>query len=56
MNRIAVLLGEQPGKIHEELAPSEPIPVTPLKVAVGVPADTLRRRPDVRARVFRDAA
>jgi outer membrane protein TolC len=48
MNRIAVLLGEQPGKIHEELATSEPIPVTPLKVAVGVPADTLRRRPDVR--------
>ena len=48
MNRIAVLLGEQPGKVHEELEKRESIPVTPLKVAVGVPADVLRRRPDIR--------
>jgi multidrug efflux system outer membrane protein len=48
MNRIAVLLGEQPGKVHPELEKREPIPVTPLNVAVGVPADLLRRRPDVR--------
>ncbi len=48
MNRIAVLLGEQPGKVHEELEKREPIPVTPLNVAVGVPADILRRRPDIR--------
>jgi multidrug efflux system outer membrane protein len=48
MNRIAVLLGEQPGKIHEEVEKQVPIPVKSLKVAVGVPADVLRRRPDVR--------
>jgi outer membrane protein, multidrug efflux system len=48
MNRIAVLLGEQPGTIHGELEKRAPIPVAPLKVAVGVPADLLRRRPDVR--------
>jgi multidrug efflux system outer membrane protein len=48
MNRIAVLLGEQPGKVHPELEKREPIPVTPLNFAVGVPADLLRRRPDVR--------
>ncbi len=48
MNRIAVLLGEQPGRVHAELEKQEPIPVTSLKVAVGVPADILRRRPDVR--------
>jgi multidrug efflux system outer membrane protein len=48
MNRIAVLLGEQPGKVHPELEKREPIPVTPLNIAVGVPADLLRRRPDVR--------
>ena len=48
MNRIAVLLGEQPGKVHGELINQEPIPVAPEDVAVGVPADILRRRPDVR--------
>ncbi|MFH0788843.1 MAG: efflux transporter outer membrane subunit [Pseudomonadota bacterium] len=48
MNRIAVLLGEQPGKIQEEIKKRAPIPVMPLKIAVGVPADILRRRPDVR--------
>ena len=48
MNRIAVLLGEQPGNVHPELEKREPIPVTPLNIAAGVPADLLRRRPDVR--------
>jgi len=48
MNRIAVLLGEQPGKVHEELEKSEPIPVPSPKTAVGVPAEMIRRRPDVR--------
>jgi multidrug efflux system outer membrane protein len=48
MNRIAVLIGEQPGKVHEELKKSVPIPSAPLKVVVGVPADVLRRRPDIR--------
>jgi len=48
MNRLAVLLGEQPGRVHEELNKPMPIPLTPLKIAVGVPADLLRRRPDIR--------
>ena len=47
-NRLAVLVGEQPGAVHADLAEPQPIPVPPLKVAVGVPADVLRRRPDVR--------
>jgi multidrug efflux system outer membrane protein len=47
-NRIAVLLGEQPGSVHEELKDHRPIPVSSPEVAVGVPADVLRRRPDVR--------
>jgi len=55
MNRIAVLLGEQPGQVHKELEQPMPIPVTPLRVAVGLPADVLRRRPDVR-RAERDLA
>ncbi|MHC1727108.1 MAG: efflux transporter outer membrane subunit [Syntrophobacteraceae bacterium] len=48
MNRVEVLLGEQPGMLHAELEKREPLPVPPLEVAVGVPADLLRRRPDVR--------
>jgi NodT family efflux transporter outer membrane factor (OMF) lipoprotein len=48
MNRVAVLLGEQPGKLHAELEQREAIPVPPTSIAVGVPADLLRRRPDVR--------
>lgn len=48
LNRLAVLLGGHPGSIHEALEKPEPIPVAPLEVAVGVPAETLRRRPDIR--------
>lgn len=48
-NRLAVLLGERPGAVHALLAASRPIPVVPPAVAVGVPAETLRNRPDVRA-------
>jgi NodT family efflux transporter outer membrane factor (OMF) lipoprotein len=47
-NRLAVLMGENPGSVHDALSSREPIPVTPLEIAVGVPADVLRRRPDVR--------
>jgi NodT family efflux transporter outer membrane factor (OMF) lipoprotein len=47
-NRLAVLLGEPPGTLHAELAEPGPIPVPPAAVAVGIPADTLRNRPDVR--------
>ena len=47
-NRLAVLLGEAPGAVHAELEKSEPIPSLPAGVAIGVPADLLRQRPDVR--------
>lgn len=47
-SRLAVLLGQPPGSLAEILAKPEPVPVAPLAVAVGVPAEVLRRRPDVR--------
>ena len=47
-NRLAVLLGEPPGTLADELAGEGAIPVPPLAIAVGVPADLLRRRADVR--------
>jgi len=49
LNRLAILLGQPPGAVHDELEVRQPIPVTPLTVAVGIPADVLRRRPDIRA-------
>jgi NodT family efflux transporter outer membrane factor (OMF) lipoprotein len=47
-NRLAVLLGVFPGALEAELSVRKPIAETPLEVAVGVPAEVLRRRPDVR--------
>ena len=47
-NRLAVLLGNRPGQLHNALAAVQPLPQLPLSVAVGIPAETLRRRPDVR--------
>lgn len=47
-HRLAVLLGGMPGSLGRELAATAAIPAVPASVAVGVPADMLRRRPDVR--------
>lgn len=47
-NRLAVLLGLTPGELATELAEVQPIPVPPTSVAVGVPADLVRRRADIR--------
>jgi NodT family efflux transporter outer membrane factor (OMF) lipoprotein len=48
-NALGVLLGVPPGSIDPLLAGSRGIPSPPRDVAVGVPADLLNRRPDVRA-------
>ncbi len=48
LNRLAVLLGEPPGSLHDELSEPEPIPSYDGEIALGVPADLLRRRPDIR--------
>jgi len=54
-NALCLLLGVPPGSLQEELGEPRPIPVAPPQVAVGIPADLLRRRPDVR-RAERQAA
>jgi len=46
---LCVLLGRTPGELDQELAGSSGIPVAPAGIVTGVPADLLRRRPDVRA-------
>ena len=55
-NRLAVLLGEKPGAVHKELTERKPLPVLPANVAVGIPADTMRNRPDIRRAERRLAA
>jgi NodT family efflux transporter outer membrane factor (OMF) lipoprotein len=52
-DRISVLLGESAGPMRETLAasfdPERPVPVPPVSIAIGIPADTIRHRADVRA-------
>jgi len=48
LNRLAVLLGENPGALHAELDTEVPIPHEPEAVTMGLPAELLRQRPDVR--------
>jgi NodT family efflux transporter outer membrane factor (OMF) lipoprotein len=46
-NRIALLLGRNPGALHDMLAEAKPLPAVPESVATGIPADVLRQRPDL---------
>jgi NodT family efflux transporter outer membrane factor (OMF) lipoprotein len=51
---LCILIGIPPRDLEPDLGPgppidSLPIPNTPASVAAGIPADLLRRRPDVRA-------
>ena len=54
-NRLCVLLGIPPTALEEELGPG-PIPTAPTSVAIGIPAELLRRRPDVRRAEYEAAA
>lgn len=56
LNRLAVLVGKPPGSLDAELQEPKALPTPPVQVAVGVPAETLRRRPDVRSAERRLAA
>ena len=48
IHAIATLCGEPPEALNAQLEPGGPVPQGPVP-AVGIPADLLRRRPDVRA-------
>jgi NodT family efflux transporter outer membrane factor (OMF) lipoprotein len=49
IHAIAVLIGLPPAELNAELSSPAPIPAAPLEATLGVPADVLRRRPDVRS-------
>ena len=56
INRLSVLLGCPPGTVDAIMSKPQPIPGAPEHVAVGIPAELLRRRPDIRSVERRIAA
>ncbi|MGO9109286.1 MAG: efflux transporter outer membrane subunit [Thermoguttaceae bacterium] len=47
-NRLCILMGEPPHLLAQRFRSPGSIPVPPQEVIVGIPAELLRRRPDVR--------
>ena len=48
IGQIGLLLGQTPDGMPPELVATQPVPLTPPVVPVGMPSDLLQRRPDVR--------
>lgn len=55
-NGLSVLLGQYPGDVSRRMTEAKPVPQPEVTLAVGVPAQLLLRRPDVRASERRMAA
>jgi len=55
-NRLAILLGQAPGALADLLVTPRGVPRISGDIAIGIPADTLRQRPDLRAAERRLAA
>ena len=49
MNAIAILTGKIPGELNEKLAKSKALPDIEISKLIGIPAETLRQRPDIMA-------
>jgi NodT family efflux transporter outer membrane factor (OMF) lipoprotein len=47
LNRLDILMGVQPGTYRSELIVDAPLPTPPTLLTAMIPADLLRRRPDV---------
>jgi len=56
LNRLSVLLGQTPGTVDAALVTPAPIPVPAQDMTLILPAELLRRRPDIRAAERRLAA
>jgi len=48
IHALCLLLALQPAALEKELAATQPIPVVPPEVPIGLPSELLRRRPDIR--------
>ncbi len=56
LHRLAVLTGQPPAALNEQLAAPQELPPMNARIPVGTPADVLRRRPDIQAAERRLAA
>ena len=56
LNALRLLLGMPPQSLDGLLSGARGIPVPPASIAVGIPADLVRRRPDIRAAELTAAA
>jgi NodT family efflux transporter outer membrane factor (OMF) lipoprotein len=56
MNGLSILIGKPPGELELYSADAIGIPAAPAQIAAGIPADLLRRRPDVRKAEFQAAS
>lgn len=48
INALSLLLDEPPGTLRGKLQTAKPIPPAPPRVALGIPSELARRRPDIR--------
>lgn len=48
LNQLAILLGQTPGSLDQELSEGSGLPVAKTELAIAPPAELLRRRPDIR--------
>lgn len=55
-NAMAVLLGMLPVEVDRYLKPNDSFPLFSAKIAIGMPAELLRRRPDIRRAEMQAAA
>jgi multidrug efflux system outer membrane protein len=49
LNQISILLGEAPGTLESLVSDDGEIPVPSAEIAVAMPADLIRQRPDIRS-------